>query len=46
MRFWGTLLILACRIGPILHILVDEYDTQVVMLINVLGRVINYAELA
>ena len=41
--FLGTLLILACRIGPILHILVDKYDMQVVMLIEVLGRVINYS---
>ena len=38
MRFWGTLLILACWIGPILYILVDEYDTQVVFLIIVFGK--------
>ena len=46
MSFWGTLLILACLIGLILHILVDKYDTQVVMVNKMLGRVINYAQLA
>ena len=43
MTFLGTLLILACWIGLILHILVDEYDTQVLMVNKMLGRVIDYA---
>ena len=43
MTFLGTLLILACRIGLILHILVDEYDTRVLMVNKMLGRVIDYA---
>ena len=46
MRFVAILSSLVCSNGLILYILVDEYDTQVVMGINVLGRVINYAELA
>ena len=43
MRLLSILLILACWTGLILHSLVDEYDTQVLMVTKMLGRVIDYA---
>ena len=45
-RFLDILWSLVCSTGLILHILVDTNDTQVLMVMEMLGRVINYAQLA